>query len=159
MQVIQIAMVRYLFFERSLRKAAGGIVLCESIALHHSTLWHWLDGLGEKALDRSDEIKNHYPPTTSAALTESSRRAGIDLCTHFTASDAAISPSKYQSQRRKDQLQADMRLFIVAAILFADHPNDSLERWNEFLLPLFDVTVWDFPTAKIKTSIQQARPP
>ena len=89
---------------------------------------------------------------------ESSRRAGIDLCTAFAA-PVCVSPLKYRSERREDQLQADMRLLIVAAILFVDHPGDSMERWNEFLLPEFHVPVWDFPTAKMKTRIQQQRPP
>jgi hypothetical protein len=118
-----------------------------------------MDGLGEKALDRNEKTRRLYPPTTSAALTESSRRAGIDLCAPFAASDACVSPLKYCSERRKDQLQADMRLLIVAAILFADHPNDSLERWNEFLVPVFHVAVWNFPTAILKTPMQQERPP
>jgi hypothetical protein len=115
--------------------------------------------LGEKTLDRSDEIKNRYPPTTAAAFAESSRRTGIDLCAPFAASVGCVSPLKYRSERRKDQLRADMRLLIVAAILFADHPNDSLERWNEFLLPVFHVTVWNFPTGISKTPMQQAQSP
>jgi hypothetical protein len=89
---------------------------------------------------------------------ESSRRAGIDLCAAFAA-PVRVSSLKFHSQRRKDQLQADMRLLIVAAILFADRPGDSLERWNEFLLPEFHVPVWDFPTAKTETPIQQLHPP
>jgi hypothetical protein len=89
---------------------------------------------------------------------ESSRRTGIDLYTSFV-SPVCVCPLKYRSERRRDQLHADMRLLIVAAILFADHSNDSLERWNAFLLPVFYVPVWDFPTAKTKTPIQQAQPP
>lgn len=38
-QVIQTAINRYLFSERSLRKVAGGIVFPESSGLHHSTIW------------------------------------------------------------------------------------------------------------------------
>lgn len=114
--------------------------------------------MGEKVLDRGNEIRHRYPPTIAAALTESSRRAGIDLWIAFVV-PAHVFPQKYRSERRKDQLQADKRLLIVASALFADHPNNSLERWNAVLLPLFNVPVWDFPTAKIKTSIQQVRPP
>jgi hypothetical protein len=114
--------------------------------------------LGEKALDRNEEIKYRYLPTTSAILMESSRRAGIDLCAAFTA-PVRVSPLKFRSQRREDQLRADMRLLIVAAILFVDHPGDSLERWNSFLLFEFHVPVWDFPTARLKTPIQQLHPP
>jgi hypothetical protein len=115
--------------------------------------------LGEKALDRSEPIKVRYPPITSATLTESKRRMGIDICTSFAASVVCVSPLKHRSEQRKDQLQSVMRLLIVAAVVFADHPDDSLERWNEFLLPVFHVAVWDFPTAMLKTPMQQAQPP
>jgi hypothetical protein len=115
--------------------------------------------LGEKALDRSEEIKHRYPPTSSAALTESSRRAGIDLCAAFAAPVACVSPWKYRTQRRKDQLQADMRVLTIAATLFVDHPVDSLQRWNALLLPRFHVSVWDFPTANLKTPMQRVCSP
>jgi hypothetical protein len=115
--------------------------------------------LGEKALDRSEQIKHRHPPTTSAVLTESSRRTGIDICVLFAKAKACVSPLKYRGERRKDQLQAAMRILIVATILFPGHLNNSLERWNEFLLPVFYATVWDFPTAIIKTPIQQPHPP
>ena len=116
--------------------------------------------MGEKALDRSEEIKHRYPPTTSAALMESARRTGIDLCDMFTAAVAVcVSPVKYRSEQRKDQLEAVMRLLIVAAVMFAHHTNDPLERWNAFLLPEFHVTVWNFHTAILKTPMQQERPP
>jgi hypothetical protein len=115
--------------------------------------------LGEKALDRSPAIKKSYPPTTAAALTETSRRTGADLIGRFSACTPVISPLKYRSERRKDQLQAVARLLVIAAVMYADHTGDSLQRWNEFLLPVFFVPVWDFPTAILKTPMQRALPP
>jgi hypothetical protein len=115
--------------------------------------------LGEKALDRSEEIKHRYPPTTSAALMESARRMGVELCDMFAVAVVCVSPVKYRSEQRKDQLEAVMRLLMVAAVMFAHHTNDSLERWNAFLLPEFHVAVWNFHTAIFKTPMQQERPP
>lgn len=115
--------------------------------------------MGEKALDRSEEITHRYPPTSAAALKETSDRTGRDIIGVFLQSPVLVSPLKYRSERRKDQLQAVMRLLIAAALMFADHPNDSVQRWNALLLPWFHVAVWDFPTVISKTPMQQARPP
>ena len=118
-----------------------------------------MTGFGEKALDRSDQLPLHYPPTTTAALTESSKRKGANVCDTFLNAGVKISPIKYRSQRRKDQLQAVARLLVAAALLFPGHVDDSLEKWNVFLLSVFFVAVWDFPTAYSKTPMQRAPPP
>jgi hypothetical protein len=115
--------------------------------------------LGEKALDRNEQIKQNYPPTTTAALRESSQRRGINFCDKFTAAVVSVFPSKYRSERRKDQLEAVMRLLLIASIIFPQNTNDSLERWNDFLAPLFHVAVWNFPTAFRITSMQHNKSP
>jgi hypothetical protein len=116
--------------------------------------------VGEKALDRSETIRHRYPPTTSAVLTESGRRMGFDVVGKFLAYAAPAAPWKYQSERRKDQLQAVMRVLAIAALLFAAAAEGgSLKKWNAFLLPLFHVPVWNFPTAILKTPMQRARAP
>jgi hypothetical protein len=114
--------------------------------------------LGEKALDRSEQLLVFYPPTTTAALTETSKRTGVNACDLFLNACVKINVTKYRSHRRKDQLQAVARLLLAAALLFTEHTHDSLERWNSFLLSAFFVVVWDFPTAYSKTPMQRAPP-
>jgi hypothetical protein len=114
--------------------------------------------MGEKALDRSDQVLVLYPPTTTAALTETSKRTGSNACDVFLNACVQINVTKYRSQRRKDQLQAVARLLLAATSLFTDHADDTLEQWNVFLLPAFFVVVWDFPTAYPRTSMQRAPP-
>jgi hypothetical protein len=114
--------------------------------------------MGEKALDRSELLLAAYPPTTTAALTETSKRTGVGAGDLFFKTVVKINPAKYRSPRRKDQLQAVARLLFAAAFLFTDHTNDSLLRWNFFLLPAFYVTVWRFPTAYSQTPMQRAPP-
>jgi hypothetical protein len=114
--------------------------------------------MGEKALDRSDQLPFLYPPTTTAALTETSKRTGINACDLFLNACVKINVTKYRSQRRKDQLNAVARLLLAAALLFTNHADDTLQRWNVFLLPAFLVVVWDFPTAYPRTPMQRAPP-
>lgn len=114
--------------------------------------------MGEKALDRSEQLLDLYPPATTAALTETSKRTGINACDLFLNACVKIDVTKYRSQRRKDQLNAVARLLLAAAVLFTDHAEDTLERWNSFLLPAFLVVVWDFPTAFPGTPMQRAPP-
>jgi hypothetical protein len=114
--------------------------------------------LGEKTLDRSEQILLHYPPTTTAALTESSKRKGANVNDTFLNADVKISAIHYRSQRREDQLEAVVRLLDTADVFFPGHAGESLERWNSFLLPVFFVAVWDFPTTYSKTPMQRAPP-
>jgi hypothetical protein len=114
--------------------------------------------MGEKALDRSELLLDLYPPTTTAALTETSKRTGVNACALFLNVIVKINVTKYRSPRRKDQLKALARLLLAAALLFTDHTHNSLERWNSFLFSSFFVVVWDFPTAFPKTPMQRAPP-
>jgi len=114
--------------------------------------------LGEKALDRSGQVQTLYPPTTTAALMETSRRTGVDAGDIFFRACVKISASKYRSVRRKDQLEAVARLLVAAALLFPDRAEDTLEKWGAFLLCAFHVSVWCFPTAYPQTPMQRAPP-
>ena len=116
--------------------------------------------MGEKALDRDESIKERYPPTAAAVLADSSRRTGTDVATAFVSLVLLhVSPLKYRSARRGDQLLAVMRLLVVAALMFGGGTVDCLRRWNTFLLPTFHVAAWDFPTVYPGTPIQQIRAP
>jgi hypothetical protein len=160
--IIEYAMTRYTSEQGGLRKSVLGLVAAPHQGPSFTTLWWWLAGVGEKTLDRNEYVKHHYPPTSSTALAESSLRSGIDVCAVYIAASAYISPRKYRSEQRQDQLLAVMRLLIVAAALFAPsspQQSDLLQQWNVFLHPWFHVTVWDFPTNVGKTAIQHLQPP
>ena len=92
-------------------------------------------------------------------MTESSRRKGVNVGEIYLNAGVKINPLKYRSEHRKDQLEAVARLFVTADLLFPDHADDCLERWNVLLLPAFFVAVWDFPTVYSKTPMQRAPPP
>jgi hypothetical protein len=162
LKVIETSFRNYLLQQCSLRKAVIGIVVPAEHCPCYFTLYRWLTCFGEKILDRSDLIKSLYPPPTSSVLMESFNRKGVNVADIFRDTVVKISPIKYRNQndeqRRKDQLSAVARLLVAADSLFSDHTGDSLERWNLFLLPIFFVAVWDFPTAYPKTPMQQALP-
>lgn len=159
LKVIETAFRNTLVRRRTLRKAVAGIVQPAGHCPSYSTLWRWLDGFGERILDRNDWIKFLYPPLTSSVLMESFKRNGVNVADIFLNTVVEISPIKYRSPRREDQLSAVARLLVAADSLFPDHTGDALERWNLFLIPTFSVAVWVFPTSFPKTPMQQAIPP
>jgi hypothetical protein len=109
-----------------LRKAVAGIVQPAAHCPSYSTLWRWLAGFGERILDRNEQIKSLYPPLTSSVLMESFKRNGVNVADIFLNTVVEISPIKYRSQRREDQLSAVARLLVAADSLFPDQNYDFL---------------------------------
>lgn len=154
-------MRRHVFSNDGLRRAAKIPVMEKSLVypLHHTSLHRWLTGLGEKALDRSEWITTKFLPSTAAIVAETSRLHGVNLSSLLPDSDVKLSPGKYRSERRKDQLSAVVWIFLIATMLFGKKSQDVLKKWVCELLPVFNVVVWDFLCSYSVTSFQHVRPP
>jgi hypothetical protein len=121
----------------------------------HSTLWRWLAGLGERALDRRPDHGHSAAVRTprayrsllpvSALIAESAKRLGQGVRQvwqrHFKVPDW-----KHHSERRREQMEACARVLASARRLFPDrrHP---LGEWHGWLIERFHVAAWAFPTA------------
>jgi hypothetical protein len=121
----------------------------------HSTLWRWLAGLGERALDHGAVQKvpayRRLPPACSL-IAESDKRLGRGLGKfwqrHFT-----IPWWKYKSQKRREQLEACARVLAAARHLFAE-PLHPLSEWHGRLIGWLHVAAWAFPTGIPCTDMQ-----
>ena len=150
----------------------------------HSTLWRWLEGLGERALDRwpggrqgaAKRTPRAGPclrpvcragtgrrpgrqarlPPVAALIAESARRLGQGLPAlwqrHFRIPDW-----KYQSERRREQLEACARVFAAARRLFPEGPRPMC-TWHGWLIERFHVAAWAFPTGMACTSLELPPP-
>ncbi len=128
----------------------------------YSTLHRWLDGLGERALDRqprkpsppepSDPDTPPPPPTTAAMVAESARRIDPELPVAWARS-FSIPSWKYHTEKRRDQLEACARVLFAARHLFPD-ASSALLVWHLQLIELFGVTAWCFPTGFSCTPMQ-----
>ena len=121
---------------------------------HRTTLHGWLGGLGSRALGRLD--KSGSGPPVAALIAESAHRFHRELQSGWTHPHP-ISPSKYRSARRRDQLEACARLFDTGRRLFPQAPY-AWSAWEGWLQARFHVTAWGFPARFPGTAIQQHGP-
>jgi hypothetical protein len=128
----------------------------------HSTLWRWLAGLGERALDRRPNGRHgagvrapracgRLPPVC-ALIAESAKRLGQRLHSvwqrHFKLPDW-----KYKSERRREQLEGCARVLASARQLFPNRPHPLCE-WHGWLIERFHVAAWAFPTGMPCTPLE-----
>lgn len=126
----------------------------------HSTLHRWLAGLGERALDRSQGTASPRKPsdtsppspTTAAMVAESSRRMDPGLPAVW-AQSFCIPAWKYETDKRRDQLEACARVLSAARYLFPDDPA-PLTAWRRELNGFFGVAAWGFSTGLPCTPMQ-----
>jgi hypothetical protein len=120
---------------------------------HRSTLHGWLAGLGERASGRLDRVVGYLP--VSALIAQSSKELGIELAEQW-AQRPGVALSKYQSDKRREQLEGCARLFGSAQRLFsnASHPFCTWEGW---LQGRFNVAAWRFPARLGCTDFQHLR--
>jgi hypothetical protein len=155
--VIEAACIHYTTSADGLRKTVGKI---PGVAPHYSTLHGWMGGLGERAMDkvhlRRDRATIGQPslPPTSALVAETAKRQGLELINRWGKTKPPIAPWKYESLFRKELLQSCLRLLSIAASLFQDSPY-PLTLWQHWLLPMFLVAAWLFPSRNIITPIQR----
>lgn len=118
-----------------------------------TTLHGWLGGLGARALGRLD--RKHSPPV-SALITESADRLAAKVPGWWTRPQS-IPLAKYRSSRRRDQLEACVRLFDTSQRLF---PKQAYPwcTWEGWLESRFHVPAWSFPARFPCTAIQQHPP-
>lgn len=119
-----------------------------------STLHGWLGGLGARALGRVDRGKQTVP--AAALIAESATRLRGEVLAGWTGPQR-VSPHKYRSLRRREQLEACARLFETAGRLFPQHPY-AWSAWEGWLESRFHVTAWGFPARFPCTGIQHHRP-
>lgn len=142
----------------SYRATVAKFAVTNSSSPSASSLYRWISGLGEKVLDRHQSIRNEYPPSSTAALAQSERILSSDVLHRYQHATVQVAPSKYRSENRHDQLLGVFKLLSVAASLFG-LMYDSLQKWNNLLLPTLYVAVWDFPSGLRGTPMQQVHPP
>ena len=126
----------------------------------HSTLWRWLAGLGERALDHGavQKVRAYRAlPPASALIAESDKRLGKKLGKlwqrHFR-----IPRWKYKNQKRREQLEGCVRVLGAARHLFPQSPH-RLSEWHGRLIEWLHVAAWSFPTGWPCTDMQlTARP-
>ena len=128
----------------------------------HTTLWRWLAGLGERALDRgaAQTVRAYASqPPAAALVAESAKRLGQGLRRVWDRC-FAIPFWKYHSQKRREQLEGCARVLEAARRLF---PKSStpLSVWHGWLLARFSgspgaghVAAWSFPTGIPCTAMQ-----
>ncbi len=154
--VIETACIHYATSADGLRRTVGRI---PGVAPHHSTLHGWMGGLGERAMDKvhlkRDRATIGQPslPPTSTLVAETAKRQDLDLINRWGKTKPPIAPWKYESLFRKELLQSCLRLLSIAVSLFQDSPY-PLTMWQHWLLPIFLVHGWLFPSRNIVTPIQ-----
>ena len=155
--VIEATCVHYATSEDGLRKT---VLTIPGVAPHYSTLHGWMGGLGERAMDKvllkRDRATIGQPslPPTSTLVAETAKRQDLDLINRWSMTKPPIAPWKYKSLFRKELLQSCLRLLSIAASLFQDS-SYPLTMWQHWLLPMFLVAAWLFPSRNIITSIQR----
>jgi hypothetical protein len=113
---------------------------------HFTTVHGWASGLGERALDqvklnRVRAMVNKPPflePFTTLFQTVESRH-GLPAVKAFSA-EVTVFPEKYRSQRRKEHLEANLRLLNLAALI----PAHREEREPQSLLLLEEIALAEF---------------
>lgn len=139
-----------------LRKTVNTI---EGVAPHYSTLHGWLGGMGERALDKvqlkRDKAAIGHPslPPTSTLVAETAKRKDLDLINRWNKTVHHIASWKYQSLFRKELLQSCLKLLWIAESLFQTSAY-PLTLWQHWLIPVFYVPGWLFPSRNILTPIQ-----
>ena len=118
-----------------------------------------MGGLGERALDKvhlkRDRAAIGHPslPPTSTLVAETAKRQDLDLINRWSKTKPPVAPCKYKSLFRKELLQSSLRLLSIAASLF-EHDPYPLTLWQQWLVPMFFVAAWLFPSRNIITPIQ-----
>jgi len=154
--IIETACNHYGKSEDGLRKTVNTIA---GIAPHYSTLHGWLGGMGERALDKvqlkNDKAAIGQPslPPTSTLVAETAKRKDPNLINRWNKTTPPIASWKYQSLFRKELLQSCQKLLWIAASLFqiSAYP---LTTWQHWLMPVFYVAAWLFPSRNFVTPIQ-----
>jgi len=119
----------------------------------HSTIWHWLCGMGERLYDRAGNSVMRKPPPATSLLIEESARKISSAIRQLWLNNPEIPSWKYKSISRKEQLSACAKLLNTAKLLFSE-ASYPLLKWQQSLTSLFYVTQWSFFTQKKFMSIQ-----
>jgi hypothetical protein len=154
--IIETACNHYGKSEDGLRKTVNTIA---GVAPHYSTLHGWLGGIGERALDKvqlqNDKAAIGQPslPPTSTLVAETAKRKDLDLINRWNKTTPSIASWKFQSLFRKELLQSCLKLLWIAVLLFQNSAY-PLTTWQHWLMPLFYVHGWLFPSRNLLTPIQ-----
>lgn len=108
---------------------------------HPSTLWHWLQHLGTRVLDRTPPADRFLP--RMAAIVEETARRLDDTLPALWHETLAVSREKHRSEARRERLVACLRLVRAAARLFSEVAL-TLVHWQHFLIRTFHVPALAF---------------
>jgi hypothetical protein len=154
--IIETACNRYGTSGDGLRKTVEKM---PGVAPHYSTLHGWLGGVGERALDKvqlkHDKAAIGQPslPPTSTLVAETAKKQDLDLINRWNNTNPPIAFWKYKSLFRKELLQSCLKLLLIAASLFKTS-SYPLTMWQHWLMPIFYVPGWLFPSRNLITPIQ-----
>jgi hypothetical protein len=148
-----------------LRTVAGKT---KGVGFHFATLHRWLARLGGRVLDRAGKEPSVKRPgataglkaslSTAAVITETAKGLVTNLSEVWTRR-YVISPWKYLSERRHDELKACARLLATAALLFFREGGCPLTAWRAWLLMRScDVATWPFAPGNRCTALQLPPP-
>jgi hypothetical protein len=152
--VIETACATYAAADRPTESLRQTVARLGTNPPHPSALHGWLGGLGARALGRLD--RHALGPPAAALITESATRLRRELPVWWTQPQP-VSPPKYRSAQRRDQLEACTRLFEAAGRLFP-HAAYPWSAWEGWLESRFHVTAWGFPARFPCTAIQHQPP-
>jgi hypothetical protein len=110
---------------------------------HYSTLHGWLGGLGERALDQISLGRERATPDGetplvpfTAVIEESMKQTGEPTVRAFSA-PVHVRAGKYRSDRRREHLEACLRVFAMAAVI----PSDSADGKRGSIVDLESVAI------------------
>lgn len=140
----------------STRGLEAAVLVIGGVRPHFTTLHGWLGGLGDRVLERQRDEKGGIigkAMPASAIVVETSKRLNARLMDKWLHERVEIAPWKYETQGRRDQLEACARLVNVASHLFPESPH-PVSSWHEWVISQLDVAGWAFWSRGRCTTIQ-----
>ena len=89
-----------------------------------------------------------------AIIEESAKHLNYNI-TNIWKQSYNIDPIKYKSEKRKEELEYNMKILKIAQYVFSKEKY-PLEKWNEFLLKKFYVIAFPISSKSKRTGKQQA---
>lgn len=139
-QIIADAVEAYILAENSLRTCTQAFP--PACRISHTTLWYWLQGLGERMIDRVFLHKDVHAlplpslPPIRAILQQTSKTLEQPDLINQWLEPIEVPKHKYRSQKRHDALSYAFKFLNVARALFpkAEQP---IMAWQSRIGPFF----------------------
>jgi len=125
-----------------------------NIKINRSSLYLWTKCLGSQGLALNENKNNTLKITMGAIIEESAKHLNYNI-TNIWKQSYNIDPIKYKSEKRKEELEYNMKILKIAQYVFSKEKY-PLEKWNEFLLKKFYVIAFPISSKSKRTGKQQA---